>query len=441
MLTPVSIALVCLFFFVFAWSLYNLPILVAGVRAARRSKKTVRKLSKSSSLPTFSIVVPVKNEGKVVGRLLDALSKLDYPADKKEIVLVEDGSTDGTLNTCQRYAEKRGLNIMVLQKPSSDGKSSALNYGIAHAKGEIVGIFDADSVPARDALLNVCGFFEDPTVAAVQGRTSSINADENMLTKFISHEETVWCEVYLQGKDVLSLFVHLKGSCQFIRREVLEKLNGFDEKALSEDMEISARLAKNGYKIRYASNVRSWQESPASVKSLFRQRTRWFRGTMEVAFKYGKLISKRSMRNLDAEMTLLGPFVLIATLAICLASFYALFESSPFSSPLQLLMDAPALIATLTMLLCGLALIFCSKSQRVKAKSFLWLPFIYFYCSLQALTSIYAVLLILLRRPRKWLKTEKEGVVTNADVALEAAEQRVFCALEKKLRGVVEETC
>jgi uncharacterized membrane protein YGL010W len=147
------------------------------------------------------------------------------------------------------------------------------------------------------------------------------------------------------------------------------------------------------------------------------------------------------MRNLDAEMTLLGPFVLIATLAICLASFYALFESSPFSSPLQLFMDAPALIATLTMLLCGLALIFCSKSQRVKAKSFLWLPFIYFYCSLQALTSIYAVLLILLRRPRKWLKTEKEGVVTDADVALEAAEQRVFCALEKRLRGLVEETC
>ncbi len=411
MLTPVSIALVCVFFFVCAWSLYNLPILAAGVRNARRSKKTRKKFSENRSLPTFSIVVPVKNEGKVVGRLLDALSKIDYPANKKEIVLVEDGSTDGTLNLCRKYAEQLDLNIRILQKPSSDGKSSALNYGIAHAKGEIVGIFDADNVPDCDALLNACSFFEDPAVAAVQGRTLSINAEENMLTKFISHEETVWCEVYLRGKDVLNLFVHLKGSCQFIRRDVLEKLKGFDEKALSEDMEISARLAENGYKIRYASNVRSWQESPASVKSLFGQRTRWFRGTMEVAFKYGRLMSKPSMRNLDAEVTFLGPFILIAALATYLATFYTFFEPLPFSFLLQLVMSASALVATLTILLCGLALIYSSRPR--KAKSLLWLPFIYFYCCLQAFISFYAVLLILLRRPRRWVKTEKSGVISN----------------------------
>jgi cellulose synthase/poly-beta-1,6-N-acetylglucosamine synthase-like glycosyltransferase len=416
MLTPVSIVIVCLFFFMSAWSLYNLPILAAGVRAARRTKKTRKRFSESRSLPTFSIVVPVKNEEKVVGRLLDALSRMDYPADKREIIIVEDGSTDGTLEACRRCAEELGLNVMVLHKPSSDGKSSALNYGVAHARGEIVGIFDADNVPARDALLNVCGFFEDPAVAAVQGRTLSINAEENMLTKFNSHEETVWCEVYLQGKDVLGLFVHLNGSCQFIRRDVLEKLKGFDEKALSEDMEISARLAKNGYKIRYASNVRSWQESPGGVKSLFRQRTRWFRGTMEVAFKYGRLMSKPSMRNLDAEVTLLGPFILVAALATYLATFYTLFEPLPFSSLLQFIMNASALAATLTLLLGGLALIYSSKPRKVK--SVLWLPFIYFYWSFQAFISFYAMLLILLRRPRKWLKTEKNGVVTESNFAL-----------------------
>jgi cellulose synthase/poly-beta-1,6-N-acetylglucosamine synthase-like glycosyltransferase len=417
MLSPVSIAMVCVFFFVCAWSLYNLPILAAGVRNVRRSKKIRKRLARrSQNLPTFSIVVPVKNEGNVIRRLLDALSNLDYPADKKEIVIVEDGSTDETLSLCRRYAEDSGLSIKILKKPSSDGKPSALNYGVAHARGEIVGIFDADNVPARDALLNVCGFFEDPAVAAVQGRTSSINAEENMLTKFISHEETVWCEVYLRGKDVLNLFVHLKGSCQFIRRDVLEKLKGFDENALSEDMELSARLAQSGYKIRYAPNVQSWQESPNSVQSLFRQRTRWFRGTMEVAFKYGRLMSKPSIRNLDAEVTLLGPFILIAALAAYLATFYTFFEPLPFSFLLQLVMQASALVATLTILLCGMALIYSSKPR--KAKSLLWLPFIYFYWSLQAAISFYAVLLILLRRPRRWLKTEKRGIITEPDAAL-----------------------
>jgi cellulose synthase/poly-beta-1,6-N-acetylglucosamine synthase-like glycosyltransferase len=373
-------------------------------RLARRSK----------SLPTFSIVVPVKNEGNVIRRLLDALSNLDYPADKKEIVIVEDGSTDETLSLCRRYAEDSGLNIKILKKPSSDGKPSALNYGVAHARGEIVGIFDADNVPARDALLNVCGFFEDPVVAAVQGRTSAINADENMLTKFLSHEETVWCEVYLRGKDVLNLFVHLKGSCQFIRRDVLEKLKGFDENALSEDMELSARLAQSGYKIRYAPNVQSWQESPNNVQSLFRQRTRWFRGTMEVAFKYGRLMSKPSVRNLDAEVTLLGPFILIAALATYFATFYTFFKPLPFSFLLQFMMQASALVATLTILLCGMALIYSSKPR--KAKSLLWLPFIYFYWSLQAAISFYAILLIILHRPRSWNKTAKTGSVDKSHV-------------------------
>ena len=419
MVNPFLVVLVFLFMFVFAWSVYNLPILAAGVRNARKRRRIGKRHFKNRDLLTFSIIVPVKNEEKVIGRLLDAMSKLDYPADKKEILIAEDGSTDNTINICRRHAEQLGLNIKVLQKPSSNGKSSALNYGIAHAKGDIVGIFDADNVPARDALLNACLFFEDPRVAAVQGRTSSINAEENMLTKFISHEETVWCEVYLRGKDALNLFVHLKGSCQFIRRDVLEKLRGFDENALSEDMEISARLVENGYKIRYAPNVRSWQESPSSVKSLFKQRTRWFRGTMEVAFKYGRLMRKPSMRKLDAEVTLLGPFILIAALLTYLATFCTFFNPMPFNLLLEVIMRTSTLVATLTILLCGLALIYSSRPR--KAKSLLWLPFIYFYCCLQAFISFYAVLLILLRRPREWLKTEKRGIVTEPDVALGAS--------------------
>jgi cellulose synthase/poly-beta-1,6-N-acetylglucosamine synthase-like glycosyltransferase len=235
-----------------------------------------------------------------------------------------------------------------------------------------------------------------------------------MLTKFVSHEETVECEVYLRGKDVLNLFVHLKGSCQFIRRDVLEKLGGFDENALSEDIELSARLTQNGYRIRYAPNVHSWQESPADVQSLFRQRTRWFRGTMEVALKYGRLMSKPSMRNLDAEVTLLGPFILIAALTTYLTTFYTFFSPLPFSLLLQLIMQVSVLLATLTLFLCGLALMYSSKPRKVK--SLLWLPFIYFYWSLQAVISLYAVLLIMLRRPRNWSRTAKTGAMNEDHV-------------------------
>jgi len=92
---------------VLGWSLYNLPVLAAGVRDLRRNR---RKPSGNSfngrDLPTFSVIVPVKNEEKVVGRLLNALLRLNYPKEKVEIIVVEDGSTDGTVDICKKYEEE-----------------------------------------------------------------------------------------------------------------------------------------------------------------------------------------------------------------------------------------------------------------------------------------------------------------------------------------------
>jgi cellulose synthase/poly-beta-1,6-N-acetylglucosamine synthase-like glycosyltransferase len=413
MLSLIYAALICIFFFVYVWSVYNLPVLAAGVTNLRRSRrKSKKKCFEDENLPLLSIVVPVKNEERVIGRLLDALLKLTYPADKKEIIIVEDGSTDGTLNICLKYTRKPGAKVKVLHKPFSNGKPSALNYGVKYAKGEIIGIFDADSVPSHDALLNVCKYFEDPAVAAVQGRTLSINSEENMLTKFISYEDAVWCETYLRGKDVLNLFVHLKGNCQFLRRDVLERLKGFDEGVLSEDMEVSARLTERGYRIKYASDVRCWQESPSSLGQLFKQRTRWYRGTMEVAFKYGKLITKFNRKNFDAEATLFGPFILIASLLTYFAGFCTFFTTFPFDVLWRILLQFTAAVATSTMFVCGFALIYASKPRKVA--NLLWLPFIYFYWSLQTFIALYALLLVLLRRPRRWIKTEKSGTIKTA---------------------------
>ncbi|MBS7633859.1 glycosyltransferase family 2 protein [Candidatus Bathyarchaeota archaeon] len=397
----------------YAWTLYNISILAVGVRHLRQSRREGGKASRllAEELPTVSIIVPAKNEEKVVGRLLDALLRLDYPREKREILLVEDGSTDRTFRICEEYAKRHPGRIRLLHKSASDGKPSALNYALKHAEGEVVAFFDADNLPYSDALKRAAEYFSDPSVAAVQGRLCSINADENMLTKFVSYEEAVWCETYLRGKDVLGLFVHLKGSCQFIRRNVLEKLNGFDEDALSEDMELSARLTENGYRIRYASDVRSRQETPSRVRQFFRQRTRWFRGTMQAAFKYSRLMAKPNKKSLDAKLTLLGPFMLIVSLISYLSAFYTPLAAFNLDFALRLLMQTSAIGTSITLVFCGVALAYISKPRRLT--NLFWLPFIYFYWSLQAFIALYTVTLILLRKPRKWVKTEKKGAVTN----------------------------
>ncbi|MEM3055216.1 MAG: glycosyltransferase family 2 protein [Candidatus Bathyarchaeia archaeon] len=403
---------------VYIWTFYQIPILAMGVRHLRRSSKKGKEESSMDveELPMVSILVPVKDEEKVVDRLLKALLRLDYPSEKMEIIIVEGNSTDNTVGICQEYARRYPSQVRLLHKSVSNGKPFALNYALKNARGEIVAVFDADNVPEPDALKKAVSYFNDPSVAAVQGMLCNINANENMLTKFVSYEETAWCEAYLRGKDLLGLFVHLKGSCQFIRRDVLAKLNGFDEGTLSEDMELSVRLAEKGYGIRYASDVRSWQEAPSNLRQLFKQRTRWYRGTMQVAFKYGKLIAKPNKRSLDAELTLLGPFILIASIIIYFLTFYASFTAFNLDILLRFLMQLSAIGTSIILTTCGLALAYISKPRRLA--NLLWLPFIYFYWSLQAFIALYAALLILLRRPQKWIKTEKTGTINKRALIL-----------------------
>jgi cellulose synthase/poly-beta-1,6-N-acetylglucosamine synthase-like glycosyltransferase len=96
---------------VYLWTFYNLPILLVGVRSLRREKK--RQVSVEGELPFISIIVPVKNEARVVGRLLSALEGLDYPRDRREFIVVEDGSEDGSLEICERFSSEHGDVVMV----------------------------------------------------------------------------------------------------------------------------------------------------------------------------------------------------------------------------------------------------------------------------------------------------------------------------------------
>src|SRR4030066_1341506 len=328
----VEVGLLFVFLFFYVGLFYNLPVLAAGVRNRRKSRRSPKASDGlRERLPCFSLILPVKNEESVVGRLLETFSRSSYPADRFEVVIVDDGSVDGTADICRRFAERAG-NVRFLQREVSKGKANALNYGLKFCRGEIVGVFDADNVIAKDALLNVVKYFDDVGVSAVQGRIHSINSHENMLTQFIAYEDAVWSEAFLRGKEVLGLFVHLRGCCEFVRREVLEARGGFDGRTLAEDIELSARLTGEGYKIKYAPDVWAWQESPASLKPFLKQRHRGFRGHIEVAFKYGRLMKHLNKRTVDAELTLFLPLVAIASMFSYSIASWAVFSSFQFDS-------------------------------------------------------------------------------------------------------------
>jgi len=398
---------------IYFWTSYNIPIVVAGVRnlCANRHEKKLP-LGNKKKLPTLSIIVPVKNEEKVVGRLLDALINADYPEDKKEILVVEDGSTDTTAEICAKFAANHPSQVKVLRRSVSDGKPSALKEALNHVSGEIVTVFDADNIPEPDSLLMAASCFEDSSVAAVQGRLIAVNEDENILTKFVSQEETLRCEAYLRGKNSLGLFVPLTGSCYFVRKSVLDAVGGWDSKVLSEDMELAARLIHNGHKITYSSDVRSWQEYPATIKGFFKQRVRWFRGTMEVGFKYGKLLKNLNRMSLDAEVTLIGPFVFISCIVGYLLSILSLVIPLQTDFVSSFIANVTSILTVVLLGAAGLAMIYGQKPRKLR--NILWMPFIFLYWTIQNFIASYALLLILLRRPKHWLKTEKNGSIASS---------------------------
>ena len=415
MLDAVNLVLIFVFAVIYAWVFYSLPILSLGARnAIRRRKAKVKKVIVDWNLPSISVILPVKNEAAIVERIFKALGRLNYPKNKLELVVAEDGSTDGTLEVCKRLAKSNEYSTVV-HKVESNGKPSALNNALKYCSGEIVAVFDADNVPEPDSFVLAVRYFENPGVAAVQGRNLTINSEVNMLTRFTAYEEAVWCDAYLAGKQQLGLFVHLKGTCEFIRRRVLDELGGFDEKFLSDDMEISARLLENNKQIRYATEVRSWQESPSSFRSHINQRVRWYRGTMEVAFNYGRLLKTISKKTIDAEITLYGPFILIASLLSYLIGTGAFFATYPYTVVWSVFTVFSLLAMTFVLVLCGISLVFVSKP--IKLRNLFWLPFVFGYWCVQSFIAMYAGLLLAFRRPGRWVKTDKSG--TKASVQYE----------------------
>jgi cellulose synthase/poly-beta-1,6-N-acetylglucosamine synthase-like glycosyltransferase len=397
---------------IYAWVIYHIIILVAGIWHIKRSRRRCEGdfSFNVGELPTISIIIPAKNEEKVIGRCLDAFLKLDYPKKKIEIIVVEDGSRDRTAQICNEYARRyRGL-IKFFHKPTSNGKSSALNFGLKHAKGELIGVFDADSVPESDILKRVAKYFNDLRVIALQGRNLSINADENMLTKLISYEDAVRYEAYIRGKEALELFVPLTGSCYFIKRNVLLDVGGWDDNCLSEDTELAAKLLEKGIKIKYAPDVKCWQENPSNLKNMYKQRKRWFGGTMEVALKYGRLLRRPRKINIDAELTLAGPFMFIPCLLGYLLGVYSLLFSPSLGGLLGILAQLFTLTSIIILFIIGATLSYTVKHMR--KINLLWIFLIYAYWLAQIIVALHAFGEILLRRPKKWERTEKTGSMT-----------------------------
>ena len=395
------------------WTLYNGSIILYGIRAKRKEKKQGLTENKIEQLPKFSIIVPTKNEEKVIQRCLEGLVNIDYPKEKMQIIVIDGNSNDQTVKISSEFSQKYPSMFKIIKEAVSKGKPAALNSAIPCITGEIVGVFDADSLPEKQSLRKVAAYFTDKQIKAVQGRTTSLNEKSNALTRVVAMEERAWFQALLKGKETLHLFIPLTGSCQFIRREVLEELGGWDETSLTEDVELAIRLVEKNHFIKYAPDICSGQETPTGLRALFSQRVRWYRGYMETALKYGRLLDVVNRKTIDAEVALAGPFMMI----VSMLSYINWFLVVIFFSQTNPILNFTGLVIALTaasLITIGIGL--TASEKPIKLRNLLWIPSIYVYWILQMFIAAWAFLKLAFRRKRVWTKTVKKGYTTECSI-------------------------
>ncbi|AAY79691.1 glycosyltransferase [Sulfolobus acidocaldarius] len=377
-----------------SWNIYNSALSFYGL-----TWRVNQKIEYSDK--TFSILVPAKNEEKVLGRLLDRLINQEYDKSKYEIIVVEDGSTDRTFQICKNYEENYdNVRCVKLDKSNvPNGKSRALNYAMKLAKFDIIGVFDADTFPRLDVLSYVSGSFDSDNVVAVQGKLIPINVRESIIARFASLEE-LFNEYSIGGRARFGLFVPLEGTCTFVKKSIIEEMGGWNEYSLTEDLDLSVKLTSAGYKIMYNPNVVAWREVASSLRWLIKQRLRWYRGHFEISLSMPKKIDPRIF---DGILLIGTPIFMLMNLV---------------NYSLVLIYQTPLFVVTMVIVSTATLLSFITAVgiSRKHLIEYQYSILSLIYMNFVMLLNVTAVFLEIVRVPRVWIKTERSGKISVPEV-------------------------
>jgi cellulose synthase/poly-beta-1,6-N-acetylglucosamine synthase-like glycosyltransferase len=264
-----------------------------------------------------SILVPAYNEEDSIEDTIEHVANLNYPKDKMEIIVINDGSRDKTKEIVLKCKKKYPW-IKLLDKKNS-GKADSLNCGINISKGELIAVVDSDSFPSKDSLRKLIGYFNDFSMGAVTSFVSVRNKDANYLAKLQSIEYVImgWTRKLF---DFINAVFVTNGPLSVYRKEYVLKVGGFDTKTVTEDIDITWNLMNSGFKTAMCLDARVSTVVPTKLKKYYNQRVRWGLGGLQALAKYRKTFFKRGVFG-----TFVLPFVSLSIFMSFFVSFYSLY--------------------------------------------------------------------------------------------------------------------
>jgi cellulose synthase/poly-beta-1,6-N-acetylglucosamine synthase-like glycosyltransferase len=420
-MTPAETLTLAAYFFVliilaiYGWHRYYLVYLYMRYR-----DKEPRAGAPLDPLPVVTIQLPLYNELYVADRLIEAVCKIEYPRDLLEVQVLDD-STDETRSVAEmsvRRLAAQGVDIKYYHRADRTGfKAGALEAGMTVARGELIGIFDADFIPTPDFLHRLLPHFADPRVGMVQARWGHINRDYSLLTKIQA--------ILLDGHFVLEhggrnrggRFFNFNGTAGVWRRTAIEEAGGWQHDTLTEDLDLSYRAQLRGWRFIFVSDLIAPAEVPVEMNAFKSQQHRWAKGSIQTC---RKLLPRILQSNLPLGIKIEAFFHLTANFnypLMCVLSML-MFPSMVIRYNMgwseMLLIDVPLFFAA-TFSFCNFYIVCQREIHKDWRARLRYVPFLMSVGIGLSINNTRAVLEALFNTPTEFARTPKYRIEGDTD--------------------------
>lgn len=385
-----------------------LKILFLVLCSSLHNKQNKKLKSDIHYKPLLTVLVPCFNEEKTVNNCLIALLTQTYSY--FEAIVINDGSTDNTLQVASDFCNKF-QNFSLINKPNS-GKAGSLNSGIKKAKGSIIVVVDADSILHPDSLQQIVNSFKDPKIQALGGNVKVINRN-SLLTKHQGLEYISGLHLQRKAFAYLGCSQVVPSAIGAFRKKALLKANLYSTDTLVEDMDITIKIAKSGGRVDFNPKAISYTEAPTTFSNLAKQRLRWAYGMFQVIAKHNQILFNKNFGTLG----LIGlPYVAVFSLLDILVSllFFATLLQAVISGEYFALLITFSFFALVQIMLS----FYCLKTDNEKPSLALLSVFDYiWYNHLLAFFVSTSLLKFVFKRKVVWTKIPRLGTCSLSAIS------------------------
>ncbi len=398
--------------------LFNLYLIFRSLLGENQINITEKELLKinNKDLPKYTIYCPLYKEWNVLPQFIKAISELDYPSNKLEVMLLLEEDDKQTIAVARKTKLPKYFKIIVVPHSYPKTKPKALNYGLLKTTGEYCVIYDAEDIPDKDQLKKAYLAFQKvgKKVKCIQAKLNFYNPHQNILTRLFTAEYCLWFDLVLTGLQTVGAPIPLGGTSNHFRTKDILLLDGWDPFNVTEDADLGMRIAKRGFTTAVL-NSDTMEEANSSLPNWFKQRSRWVKGYIQtylVHMRYPRefLRSKNKTHILTFQLViggkvlsmLINPFMWLITL------LYFIFKPVVGDS-IESLFPGPVFYMALASLIFGNFLylyyymIGAARREHWGLIVFSFLvPIYWLFMSIATFIAVFE----LFAKPHKWNKTK-----------------------------------